>query len=259
MIFNEQQVKILVISLLIITPHLAYAQQIFTPYRDDGNATIFDGKWTFTQEWKRTSEDIIRFNDGNELSVKTGHDGNNLYVLLDFISQHKFAKFSDYGIVCATTNTTKEINPQADDYCILVTLGSHNPITLEGGNYLGQTNHFAKIKNDLSLIAIGGISDNHDRYSNIPHSTYEFKIPIKVIGRSDTYGFYVATYDAYNNLVYSCPQNITNNEFPAIPSPSKWGHLISPDKSLPEFPWPVFAMVSSFFFVIYLSRKTNFF
>ena len=255
MILDKLQVKIIVISLLIFAPSLVYAQQIFTTYRDDGNATVFDGKWTFTQEWKRTSEDMIRFNDGNELSVKTGHDGNNLYVLLDFISQHKFAKFSDYGIVCMTTNSTKEIYPQKDDYCFLVTLGSHSPITLQGGDYLIQTNHFTKTKNDFGLIAIGGISDEHDRYSGIPHNTYEFKIPIKVVGRSDTYGFYVATYDANNNKVYNWPQNITNNEFPAIPSPSKWGHLISPDKSLPEFPWPIFAMASSFLFVLYLSRK----
>ncbi len=240
---------------MIFTPNLVYAQQILTTYRDDGNATIFDGKWTFTQEWKRTSEDIIQFNDGNELSVKTGHDGNNLYVLLDFISQHKFRKFSDYGIVCMTTNSTKEIRPQTDDYCFLITLGSHEPITVQGGGYLGQTNHFSKIENELGLIAVGGISDDHDRYSGIPHSTYEFKIPIELLGRSDTYGFYVATYDANNNRVYSWPQNITDTEFPVIPAPSKWGQLISPDKSLPEFPWPVFVMVSSFIAIIYLSRR----
>ncbi len=255
MTFVELQLKMLTISFLIFVPNLVFAEQIFTTYRDDGNAVIFDGKWTFTQEWKRTSEDIIRFNDGNELSIKTGHDGNNLYVLLDFISQHKFAKFSDYGIVCMTTNQTKETYPQSDDYCFLVTLGSHNPITMKGGDYLDQTNHFTKIKNDPGLIAIGGISDAHDRYSGIPHSTYEFKIPIKIVGRSDTYGFYVGTYYASNNRIYSWPQNITYNEFPAIPSPAKWGHLISPDKSLPEFPLPIIAMVSSFFIVLYLSRK----
>jgi len=255
MIFNKLSAKVLIISLAIFTPNLVYAQQILTTYRDDGNATIWDGKWTFTQEWKRTSEDIIRFSDGNELSVKTGHDRNNLYVLLDFISQYKFRKFSDYGIVCITVNSTKQIYPQAGDYCFLVTLGSHNPVTLQGGDYLGQTNHFAKIKNELNLIAVGGISDDHDRYSAIPHSSYEFKIPINVVGRSDTYGFYVATYDSNNNKVYSWPQNITNTAFPTIPPPSKWGHLISPDKSLPEFPWPVFAITSSFLLALYLSRK----
>jgi len=249
---------IVLIMLIIICPPFVFAQpQIFTTLRGGVDSIVWDGKWTFLQEWKPTSEDILQFNDGNELSVKTGHDRENLYVFLDFINEHQFKKFSDYGLICMISNKTTASSPQEDDYCFLVTLGSHNPLTFHGGGYLALTNDFMKIKNDPDLIAVGGISDDHDRYSSIPHASYEFKIPIKVVGRSDMYEFYAATYDAQSGKIYSWPQNVTNNSFPAVPPPSKWGELISPDKSIPEFPYPVIIMSFATMAIIYISRRHN--
>ena len=251
-------IKLIVASIVLIIfyPHLVFAQpQIFTTLRGGTDSIIWDGKWSYLQEWKPMSEDILRYNDGNELAVKTGHDRENLYVFLDFFTENQFRKFSDYGVVCAVANKTIESYPQKDDYCFLVSLGSHNPVTLQGGGDLAMTNHFMNIENDPNLIAVGGVSDNHDRYSYIPHSSYEFRIPIKIIGRSDIYGFYVATYDAQTKKVYSWPQNITNTEFPSIPSPSGWGELVSPDKSLPEFPYPAIMMLLSTMVIIYMSRR----
>jgi hypothetical protein len=250
-------VLVAIIMTILFCPSLSYGvPQILTTYRDDGNATIWDGKWTFTQEWKRTSEDIVQYVDGNELSVKTGHDHKNLYVFLDFITQHVFRKHSDYGLVCIVVNQTSESRPQNDDYCFLSPLGSHNPLTFQGGGDLAETNYFVKIENDPELIAVGGISDDHDRYSPIPHTSYEFRIPIvKLVGSSDIYGFYVAVYNSHDGLSYSWPQNITNSSFPTVPPPSSWGQLISPDKSLPEFPLPSLMMISSMILVIYVSKR----
>ena len=260
--FSSYHVIKLVIAsiiLIIICPHFAFGQpQIFTTLRGGTDSIVWDGKWTFLQEWKPTSENIIQFNDGNELSVKTGHDYNNLYVFLDFVTEYKFKKNSDYGVVCIVANKTTESDLQGDDYCFLVALGSHNPLTFQGGGDLAITNHFMKISNDPDLIAIGGVSNEHDRYSTIPHTSYEFKIPIKAIGRSDIYGFYVSTYDALTNKVYSWPQNVTNNGFPAIPSPSNWGELVSPDKSLPEFPYPLIMMSFSILLIIYTSKRFSY-
>jgi len=249
-------IKLVIISiiLIILYPHLAFAQpQIFTTLRGGVDSIIWDGKWSFLQEWKPASEDILRFNDGNELVVKTGHDRENLYVFLDFVTETQFKKFSDYGIVCIDVNKTMSSYPQKNDYCFLVTLGSHNPITLQGGGDLAMTNHFVKIKNDPNLIAIGGVSDEHDRYTSIPHISYEFKIPIDIMGRSDIYSFYAATYDAQTDKVYSWPQNVTNISSPFVPSPSNWGELVSPDKSLPEFQYPIFTLIPALVVLIYLT------
>ncbi|MDE1728725.1 MAG: hypothetical protein KGI02_10495 [Thaumarchaeota archaeon] len=253
-----KKLVIAVTMIIIICPHFALAQpQIFTTLRGGTDSIVWDGKWSYLQEWKPMTENILRFNDGNELSVKTGHDRENLYVFLDFISEEQFKKKSDYGVVCIAANKTMESDVQKDDYCFLVALGSYNPLTFQGGGDLVATNHFVKIQNDPGLIAVGGVSDEHDRYSGTPHPSYEFKIPIKVIGSSDMYSFYVATYDAQTDKVYSWPQNITNNEFPAIPSPSEWGELISPDKSLPEFPWPLFMMIFAFSLTIFVTRRQS--
>jgi hypothetical protein len=247
---------IVLIMLIMIFPHFAFGQpEIFTTLRGGVDSIVWDGKWTFLQEWKPTSEDIVQFNDGNELSVKTGHDRENLYVLLDFITENQFRKFSDYGMICMVANNTMESSPQKGDYCFLVTLGSHNPLTFQGGGYLAITNDFMKVENDPNLIAVGGVSDEHDRYNAVPHTSYEFKIPIKIVGRSDVYGFYAATYDAQTDRVYSWPQNVSNDKFPVIPPPSKWGELISPDKSLPEFPYPMIMILLATIVIIYVSKR----
>ena len=245
------KIGIFLCVLTILGANSVYAEQILTTYRDDGNQTIFDGKWTFMQEWKRTS-----YNEAaGGLVIRTGHDYNNLYVLLDFIPQHKFSKYSDHGEVCIVANPSKESYPQKDDYCFIITLGSKNPITLQGGSSLGENNYFTKIKNNSDLTAVGGISDSNDRYSEILHTSYEFKIPIEIVGRSDKYGFYAAVYDSNANRVYSWPENATEKNFPDIPSSTNWGELISPDKSLPEFQWPLLVLVSAIFTIIYLTRR----
>ena len=77
------------------------------------------------------------------------------------------------------------------------------------------------------------MSDKEDKYSAISHASYEFKIPIELIGRSDNYGFYVNVFDANSNVAYSWPEEIKLESF-SIPNPSLWGNLISPDKSLLE-------------------------
>jgi len=242
---------IVIILLGVFGFHLVYADQILTTYRDDGNQTIFDGKWTFLQEWKRTSYNTSY---GDTFVVRTGHDHKNLYVLIDFTAQQKFSKHSDFGIVCIDSKDDRDNQPQKDDYCFIVTLGSRNPVTLQGGSSLEINNHYIRISNDPNLVAVGGISDENDRYSPIPHTTYEFKIPVEIFGASDRYGFFAGAYVANENKMHSWPQDIKDDTIFHIPSDLYWGEMISPDKSLPEFPWPALALVSSVGLIIYLTR-----
>jgi len=178
---------IVIILFATIFTNTAFAEQIFITYRDDADKTIFDGKWTFQREWKSTSEDIVKFDDGQRLSVKTGHDYENLYVLVNFISDTSIQKSADKAIVCIDSKMNGGNVPQNDDYCFMVTVGSPRPITLQGGQTLAQSGYLKKIENHPGLIAVGGISDKNDRYSNIPHSTYEFKIPLEIFGKLHTF------------------------------------------------------------------------
>ena len=238
---------------LMILPHVlnsTSSDQIFTTYRDDGNYTVWDGKWTFLQEWKRTS-----LNQYGDLIVRTGYDYNNLYILLDYNSPTKLTKYSDSGIICINANITREQNLNENDQCFIVTLGSNHPITLKGGSELASNDYLKKVPSDPGLIAVGGISDFNDRYSNIPHMSYEFKIPIKVIGKTDSYGFFAGVYDSADNKFYSWPDNHAAKIWPYVPASENWGELVSLDKSLPEFSIPTIGLLVSFLILIYFTRK----
>jgi hypothetical protein len=251
-------VHIFVIAILFLITfgiNAAYAEQIFITVTSGAENIVFDGRWTFYTEWKETSENIIKFDDGSSLSIRSAHDYDNLYFLIDFISDTSFKKFADKGTICIDGKMDKGDIPNEDDYCFSITLGSKTPVTLRGGESLSQTGFFEKIKNHHNLIAASDISDENDRYAKIPHTSYEFKIPLEIFGRSDKYGFYVVTYDANTDKTYSWPKDSAVQTNPFIPQPKYWGELISPDKSIPEFPTPFLVIIVGIFLAIYVTRN----
>jgi len=248
--------SIFVLVFILIGVNYAYADQIFTTLRSDANNTIFDGKWTFLQEWKSTSEDKITFDDSTEMVIKTGHDYENLYVLIDFIGDTSVGKFADNGIVCIDSKIDQSKIPDKNDFCFVAIMGSSRSKTLQGGDMLAQTGHWQRIENHPKLITVGGISDKNDRYSHIPHATYEFKIPLEIVGKSDMYGFYVGAFDAKSGKEYSWPPNIAKDTYPFVPAPEKWGQIISPDKSIPEFNFPILILLS-IIIVIFLKNLSK--
>ena len=244
-----------ILILILIEVNFAYGDQIFITVRSDAGNTVFDGRWTFLQEWKSTSEDKITFDDNAEMVIKTGHDYENLYVLIDFIGDTSLGKFADNGIVCIDTKMDQKSIPDDNDFCFIALMGSDRPTTLQGGSTLAQTGHWKKIENHPRLITVGAMSDKNDRYSIIPHATYEFKIPVEIVGKTDVYGFYVGAYDTKKGKEFSWPQNISTDKYPFISSPSKWGQLVSPDKSIPEFTSPIFVLLSVAFVIFFIRNK----
>lgn len=211
----------------------------------------WDGKWTFVTEWKQTSQDKF---EGVEIYIRSAHFKNNVYILIDALWDTSIEKGSDRAIICFDTMNDKSIIPQEDDYCFQATLGRQNGATMQGGSMIPTNGNFKNIKNDKGFIAIGNVSDENDRYFGSIHASYEFRIPTEVIGRSDNYGFLVFVYDANTNQVVTWPSDIEINERKNIPSPSQWGSLISPDKSLPEFEIPFLIMFSSILSLVIISK-----
>jgi len=107
------------------------------------------------------------------------------------------------------------------------------------------------------LVFVGGISDQNDRYSKVPHPSYEFKIPVELLGRYDRYGFFVGVYHSEEHSSYTWPENINVDLSLELPSPSKWGVIFSPDKSLPEYPVPILVFGLTVMTVILLSLKNR--
>ena len=188
------------------------------------------------------------------MQLRTAHQGNFIYVLVDAVSMTHYTKGSDRAIICFDGNNDKS-KVADDDYCFGVALGNNNPFVLRGGSLLEQTDHFTNIAN-LGVIGAAAVSDENDHYSVIPHSNYEFRVPIDLLGRSNVYGFYLGVYDSHAKKIYTFPENLTSTSQFGIPTPSQWGEIVSPDKSLPEFPMPTVALFVALVTIIFITRKT---
>lgn len=243
MTLNFLLIFLLIISSPIIFLDANAEDPILISISSDLDQVIFDGKWTHTAEWKKSSYNHIKFNDGTEIHLRTAHQDNFLYIQINAASDMIINKGSDNAVVCFDTKNDKTKISQLDDYCFFTSLGSNNYFTYQGGNISAINGFFKKIPNHKDFVAIGTTTDKIDRYNKTPHPSYEFRIPLDVIGRSDNYGFYISVFDAYTQNNYSWPTNIEKKSLLTIPSPSQWGDLVSPDKSLPEFNFTFFLLI----------------
>ena len=219
----------------------------------DMDKIIFDGRWTHETEWKRSSLDTLSYDDETIIQLRTAHQDNFIYVFVDAVTDTHLDSGMDRTVICLDGNNDKLETTNADDYCFVVTLDEKESFVLQGGSSLELNDHFTKIVTPEGFIGMSSVSDENDRYSKIPHPSYEFRIPIELVGRKDTYGFYLGVYDAHSNKTYSWTQNIILGSI-QVPSPSTWGELVSPDKSLPEFEWPMLALLPAFSLAVYLTK-----
>lgn len=209
----------------------------------------FDGKWSFETEWKQASLNTYAY--GDEIMIlRSAHQGDFVYILIDMYTDVSVDK-EDKAIVCFDAGNEKNTIADSNDFCFMALMSIDTGITYQGSKK-GDHN-FELVENHPELIAIGGQSDENDRYSTIPHSSYEFKIPTEVIGRNSVYGFYLSVFDANSQNYYSYPLNITSISI--FSSPSQWGEIYSPDKSLPEFDLPLLLMFPALGIVLYFTRR----
>lgn len=209
-----------------------------------------DGKWTFVSEWKESAYTGLSYDNGGKLILRTSHDRNYIHILVDNLGDTFPNKGEDRTTICLNS---KNKNPEKDNYCFIVTLGRNNPIVLqESSPYTIKSNFKRIFKTEFK-----GMSDVTvtDRYSVVPHVTYEFKIPVDLVGRSNEYQFYVAVYESQNNYILTWPKYTTLKNNFDIPPTSNWGTMISPDSSLPEFHSSYFVFFLPFLIIIILRRQ----
>ena len=248
---------ILFVCLIIIYPISIFAEEpIFITKSSTMNKIIFDGKWSFETEWKQSSLKEINTENGI-IYLRISHQDEFVFVFLDVLPDKQMDRIADKSIICFDTKNNKSEYPDTDDYCFVAAMGKQTGMTLQSGSKIPTNNYFKNIKNHQDMIAIGGMSDKHDRYTKTPHASYEFKIPTELIGRSDNYGFYTSVFDYNSEKVFSWP-SIDSKKSHIIPSPSKWGDVISPDKTLPEMPLPLVILSVLLISVIGITRKMGF-
>jgi len=247
-----QKTALKLIFCIIITFQVipfAYAQSIPITIGGTMEQVIFDGEWSFWEEWKHSSLDEIPTESGI-IYLRSAHQGDFVYFLVDVVPDQTIDNNQDWGVVCFDTKSDKNAKPDENDYCFMIKLGSDKVVTLQGTELEG----FKVVKNHFDLIGVGGTSI--DRYSQVPHAAYEFKIPIELLERTDHYGFYIGIFDFTKSVTYTWPTEI-DLENSDIPSTDKWGVLYSPDKSLPEYELPLFVLILGSMFAIFLSSKSK--
>ena len=240
--------------ILFSTINTVRADPVVITISNNMDQVIFDGRWTHETEWKRSSLNTFTYDDGTTIQLRTAHQGNFIYVFVDAVSDTHLDKRMDRTIVCLDGNNDKIAITNADDYCFVATLDEREPVVLQGDSSLESNDHFKKIVNPNAFIGISSVSDENDRYSKIPHPSYEFRIPTDLVGRSDIYGFYLGVYDGYSNKIYSWPQDLISDSILDVPATNTWGELVSPDKSLPEFELPMLAILVAFSLSVYLTK-----
>ena len=191
----------------------------------------FDGDWTFRTEWKESSYDNFLFDDDRQLVLRTAHQDGFFYVMINYLMDFTYHHIADRAIVCFDGYDTSSMADESD-WCYAVSRESGNGHTLQGGSPISQTSHFNLVKNHPDFVAHGGMSGKNDPYVTAPHATYEFRIPIEQIGFQDEYGFFVQVFDG--NDVKTYPKEFSGKYPQKIPSPTKWGKIFSPDRSISE-------------------------
>ncbi len=184
--------------------------------------------------------------------LRTAHQDNFIYIFVDVLSDKIFDKGEDTTTICFVTNNDKSTTAKDDDYCFVAILGREEGFVMQGGSSLDPDKNFNRIPSHVDFIAIGNVSNENDRYSNIPLASYEFRIPTDLVGRSNTYGFFLVIYEANSHKFLTWPQNVEiNNQF-KIGSTKNWGEMVSSDDSLPEFALPILILIPSFIVVFIL-------
>ena len=212
---------------------VAYADEpIKTGYSGSLHNVQFDGEWTFGSEWKNSSYAKFEYDQTDAIILRTAHEDKFFYVFIDYLTDFTYDHIADRAIVCFDGHDTSSAADESD-WCYAVSRGSGNGHTLQGGSPIYQTSHFNLVKNHPDFVAHGGTSGENDRYVAIPHAAYEFRIPIEQIGFQDEYGFFVQVFDG--NDIKTYPKEFSGKFPQKIPSPVKWGKIVSPDHSISKY------------------------
>ena len=164
---------------------------------------IFDGKWTNYSEWKQSSHNLYSFSDEEiTIHLRTAHFGDYIYVFVDPVNDLTLDEL-DKATICLDGKNNKSEIFDTNDFCFSILLENNEGTVFQGITIDESTTFMQKIPNPDDFIAISTVSDENDRYTETPHPSYEFKIPIELLERSDNYGFYLSVYDASLDKFYS--------------------------------------------------------
>ena len=108
---KKTNLKLFIFFLIIILPiPSVFAQSIPITQSSSMDKIIFDGKWTFPQEWKQSSYDEI-ITESDIIPLRTAHQGNFIYILVDVVPDITIDNNDDSTLVCFDAKNEKNTIP----------------------------------------------------------------------------------------------------------------------------------------------------
>jgi len=200
------------------------------------NAVTIDGKWTSSDEWSDASEFSFEFLKGPSTAyLKLKHNGDALYVLIDYVSDIS-TEAGDSGFVGIDTKNDGGSLPQKDDF--LAMMRWNDPKSIFSGIVWGKGDVKAEELQDWhglpkEIRSACTLSGGNDPYSTTPHMIYEFRVQ-KSMFQSAKIGFMAAAFYSQG----SSEEKLGVIPFGDVNIVNNWVELEFSDKTLEEMTKP---------------------
>lgn len=193
------------------------------------NPVTIDGKWTNANEWADASESHMspQFGSGTAY-VRTKHDSEHFYVLVDFISDTLLGP-GDYCTIRLDTKGDGGDAPKEDDYSFVLEwwTTSSSDFWMRRGTGMA----WGVLQSPITgATASSDCKPSDDPYLTAAHMVYEFNIPLTIFSSSMSGAICVEVQDRYpTGITMLWPPTYSTDK------PSSWGKLTVSTVPIPEF------------------------
>lgn len=212
------------------------------------NPPSIDGKWTTEGEWSDAAV-VSTKTEQHEMFVMTKHDRDNVYVMINLITD-QFSPLSfnylDYrAYVGFDTNYDTISKIGADDFFFgnghVCYSGKCSPLWKSEVWIQPTGERITDLQHPSGYKSSSGFTSKNDPYeAGRDHRVYEFSIPISFLHSSDIYGFKVETI-AFGGATQQDSLQLYNVSWPAGGSRSdatSWGAITAPQNTVTAPPVP---------------------
>ena len=105
---------ILIIPFFVLPIHaqeafLSDEQTLLITESPDIHNVEFDGKWSFVTEWKKSSWEQVKSDDGFTYHLRYAHQGDYIYFLIDVQSDTQADFDNDKAVICIDSDNNKYV------------------------------------------------------------------------------------------------------------------------------------------------------
>jgi hypothetical protein len=164
---------VILIPLIFLFGNCVNAVEIIDSFKSM-NDIIIDGKWTSSEEWNGSSEELLIFGNGTGTAyLRLLNDDDYQYALVDFVTYND-TKTGDICMVVFDTKNDGGTSVKSDDLAVLIRWNTPTEI-YSAIQWEGWVDTWVALPSDFEAESSKDIENNP--YSTDPHLIFEFKIP----------------------------------------------------------------------------------